>query len=98
MKPETKLTREILVTLRKKGGWWCKIHGGPSQRGIPDILGCYNGKFFAFEVKTAKGKLTELQVHNLNRIHRAGGAAKVIRSVEEAINVVDKYGESKGED
>jgi len=92
MKPETKLTHAILAALRERGGWWRKIHGGPSQRGIPDILGCYNGKFFAFEVKMPKGKLTELQAHNIDKIRESGGIAKVIYSVEEAIDIVDRYG------
>lgn len=56
-------------------------------RGIPDIIGCYNGRMFAFEVKRAKSEVyykdgrekisgrTVLQKYNLDKIKKAGGYA-----------------------
>ena len=54
-----------------------------NRKGIPDIIVCYKGRFIAFEVKTTKGKATELQKLNLRQIEDAGGKAYVVRSVEE---------------
>lgn len=48
-------------------------------RGIPDIIGVCNGKFFAWELKaTDKDKADPLQRHVLEKIKRAGGIARVV--------------------
>ena len=61
-----------------------KTHGGVyGTAGIPDIIACVNGRFFAFEVKTASGKATQLQQATIRKILAAGGTALVVRSVDE---------------
>lgn len=61
-----------------------KTHGGVyGTAGIPDIIACVNGRFFAFEVKTASGKATQLQQATVRKILSAGGTALVVRSVDE---------------
>ena len=61
-----------------------KTHGGVyGTAGIPDIIACVNGRFFAFEVKTASGKATQLQQATVRKILAAGGTALVVRSVDE---------------
>jgi hypothetical protein len=53
--------------------------GGPYSRpGIPDIVGCYNGVYFAIECKAGKGKTTALQDRELSLISKAGGIAIVV--------------------
>ncbi len=48
-------------------------------RGIPDIIGCYRGKFFAWELKRSYAETKKktgrivLQIHVLNLINKAGG-------------------------
>lgn len=70
--------------------WIRKIHGGPYQRaGIPDLIGCLHGLFFAFEVKMPGEVATPLQLHTLREITRAAATARVISSVEEAERVLD---------
>lgn len=54
--------------------------------GIPDIIGCLNGRFFAIELKTVSGKLSKIQEHVKRLIERSGGAYAVCRSWEEALN------------
>ena len=56
--------------------------------GIPDIISCVNGKFFAFEVKTATGKATPLQETTIRKILAAGGTAAVVRSVDEVRTLI----------
>ena len=46
--------------------------------GVPDIVGCHRGNFFAFECKSGKNKPTALQEKNLSDISGAGGIARVI--------------------
>lgn len=99
--PETKLTTEILKSLKKYGGFWVKIHGSAYQTsGLPDIVGCYRGQFIAIEVKMP-GKAEDAslrQRHMLKRIRSAGGVPRIVTSTEEALEVVrsadrklDKY-------
>ena len=52
--------------------------------GIPDIIGCLRGRFFAIEVKREDGKLTRLQQVNLILIKEAEGYSTVARSSEDA--------------
>lgn len=46
--------------------------------GIPDILACINGHFVGIEVKSDTGSPSELQLHNVRAIRRAGGFAFVL--------------------
>jgi hypothetical protein len=77
----------------KKEGWWVKIHGGPFQiRGVPDILGCYKGKFVAFEVKVPGKEDTQsaMQLAIFARIRLAGGVPKLVSSATDATGVLEK--------
>lgn len=61
-----------------------KTHGGLyGTAGIPDIIACIDGGFYAFEVKQPGGKLTRLQESTLGKIQAAGGVAVKVVSVEE---------------
>jgi hypothetical protein len=46
--------------------------------GIPDIVGCCCGFFFAYELKMPGNKTTTLQDYMLRRIRIAMGRAKVL--------------------
>ena len=52
--------------------------GGFGRSGIPDIVGCYKGVFFAIECKAGKGIPTALQERELMNIKKAGGQAWVV--------------------
>ncbi len=52
-------------------------------KGASDILGVYNGRFLAIEVKSDSGKLSDNQKEFLERINSYGGIAFVARSVED---------------
>ena len=82
---ESEITASILKYLRSLDGCFCwKEHGGPyGTNGIPDIICCRNGKFYAFEVKAAKGKPTKLQEAILRKINAAGGTSLIVRSVDD---------------
>lgn len=67
-----------------------KEHGGMyGTAGIPDIIACVNGQFFAFEVKTDTGKTTALQDSTIRKILASGGHAFVVRSVDEVRTAID---------
>lgn len=70
-----------------------KTHGGMyGTAGIPDIIACIDGRFFAFEVKTAIGQVTPLQETTIRKILAAGGTAAVVRSVDEVRAILTTYG------
>jgi hypothetical protein len=52
---------------------------GLGRSGIPDIIGCYNGRFIAIECKAGKGKTTTLQERELQLIKDSGGFTFVAR-------------------
>ena len=79
-----------LKTVPRCFAW--KEHGGMySTAGIPDVICCLDGRFFAFEVKTPEGRLTKLQEHTIQRIKDAGGHAFVVRSVDDVKAVLWAY-------
>lgn len=93
MKPESRRQRKIRQELKAEvGGWWFKVWGGPFQQaGIPDILGCCCGLFFAFEVKTDEGETSKIQDVTIEDIRElGGGVAEVVRTPEEAVRFVKK--------
>ena len=74
--------QRLLKTVPRCFAW--KEHGGMyGSAGIPDVICCLDGRFFAFEVKTPEGRVTKLQEQTIHRIRVAGGHAYVVRSVED---------------
>lgn len=79
MGPEKKFETKVKKYLKSKGAYIVKHHGGYySARGVPDLLVCYRGLFIALELKSEKGKLSELQRYNIREISKAGGIATVL--------------------
>ena len=60
-----------------------KTHGSIYSAGQPDLLGCYQGRTLALEVKRPGGKPTKLQMAMLKKWEAAGAIAAVVHSVEE---------------
>ncbi|MBW1939200.1 MAG: VRR-NUC domain-containing protein [Deltaproteobacteria bacterium] len=81
-KQESRLQAEVLRYLRSLPQ--CRaFRVWPTERGLPDVVCCYRGRFYAFELKVSKNKPTPLQEHVLQEIRDAGGVAKIIRSIDE---------------
>lgn len=82
-----KAIMKYLKTVPRCFAW--KEHGGMyGTAGIPDVIACIDGRFFAFEVKTDIGKPTKLQEATIRKILDAGGTAVVVRSVEEVKSAI----------
>lgn len=80
---EKEFQNKILKKLRKKGLFYKIWGGGYQEAGIPDILGCYKGYFIGIELKTDKGRLSELQKYQLKRIEDNNGFSLVLRPSNE---------------
>ena len=85
--PEVKVKRKVVATLKElKAYYFYPVTGGYGGSGVPDIVGCYKGRFFGIECKAGKNKATALQQKNLDQIRGCGGIAMVIN--EDSVNNV----------
>jgi hypothetical protein len=79
MTPEAKVKRKVKAVLDELGAYhFFPLMGGFGRAGVPDIIGCYNGYFFAIECKAGSNKTTALQDRELATIRKAGGVAIII--------------------
>lgn len=68
------------------------IHGDLYNVGIPDLIGCYRGKFFAIELKVKKNKPTPLQTQRLLSVEKAGGIQGVAWTWGDVKKILEKCG------
>lgn len=77
--PEGRIKAKVVAQLKALGAYYFyPVTGGFGRSGVPDIVGCYRGRFFAIECKAGKNKPTPLQEKNLSEITQAGGLAWVV--------------------
>jgi Holliday junction resolvase len=89
MTPEKKVKNEVVKVLKTFGAYYFyPVTGGYGASGVPDIVGCYKGRFFAIECKAGKGTTTALQERNIAQTIAQGGLAIVVN--ENNIPDVDK--------
>ena len=90
---EAELTRDCVRRLNKLHNCFAvKVHGNPYQRrGLPDIVGCYEGDFFGIEMKLPgrQRRLTPIQKANLDKIRAAGGLAGMATNYRECLEIID---------
>lgn len=88
---ESKLSRRISDELRKNGAFCFKVWGSEyMMAGLPDIIGCYQGKFFGLETKLPEKRdnVSPVQELIMAKIRKAGGHAQVVCSSTEAVKVM----------
>lgn len=98
MKKETRIGRDLDKRLGCMGAVTYNIQQ-VARRGIPDRLGCLNGKFFALEIKTCRENAekrtgtTALQRYNVDKINRHGGFARFIypENMDEVLDELFKW-------
>ena len=79
MTPEGKVKKAVVKQLKELGAYYFfPMTGGYGKSGVPDIVGCHEGKFFGIECKAGRNKPTALQEKNLRDIKNAGGLSLVI--------------------
>ena len=90
---EKDLQRQVVEFLRKAGVWFYHPREGKKGTdGLPDIIGCCSGKFFAIELKTPEAKTPRLrseQVKVLEKIKEAGGFVLVANNLESVVNFIN---------
>lgn len=89
MTPEGKVKLKVVKQLKELGCYYFfPATGGYGKSGVPDIVGCYRGKFFGIECKAGKNKPTALQEMNLRQIGEAYGIAYVVN--EDNMNDIEQ--------
>lgn len=96
MTAESDIKREVMVFLNALPRAYFRviqvsgIRGRKSMtKGVLDIVGCYNGRAVAIEIKTPTGKLEESQREFITAWLLAGGIAFVARSVADVIRFLE---------
>ena len=85
---ESLIQSKILKHLQQRPDCWVVKTIQCNQRGGPDLLLCYNGKFIALEVKSDTGRATKIQLAQMQRIRAAGGTAEIVRSIEDVKEIL----------
>lgn len=89
MTPEAKVKKAITDYLRTIGAWYDNpVRTGYGRRGVPDIVGCHKGMFFALEVKAPGGTASPWQRREIAAIIEAGGDAQVVWSVDDVRHLI----------
>lgn len=88
--PEAKVKAKVRAILNKYNAYhFMPATGGYGKSGVPDIVGCFRGYFFAIECKSGKNTTTALQELELNKIRQAGGWSTVVN--EDNIQEVEQW-------
>jgi len=80
MAGEKQFENKVKKFFQEQGNiWFTKIWGGGYQKsGIPDLICCVNGIFISVELKASKGKASELQIYNTNKVNQANGIGIIL--------------------
>lgn len=77
--PEKKVKDKVVAILKARGVYYFfPATYGMGRSGVPDIICCAGGRFFAIECKAGSNKPTALQLHEMDSIRKAGGVALVV--------------------
>jgi hypothetical protein len=91
---ESRLSRRIIQRLQQEFGLriFCfKVWGNEHQQaGLPDILGCIEGRFFGLETKLPESRENVSMRQELTHtmIRQGGGFVRVVTSTDEAVEAL----------
>lgn len=81
---EAQFQKKVKKLLGKREKLYYFVKEARSIRGIPDIIGVYNGRFFAMELKKSRSEANKktgrivLQRYTLRLIDKAGGLGYIV--------------------
>ena len=71
--PEGAVKKQIKAALTRHKAWFfMPVSGGYGVHGIPDFVGCHNGRSFGVEAKAAGKKASALQLLQKSLMEAAG--------------------------
>lgn len=88
--PESKVKAKGVEIFKKHGAYYFfPAQNGYGRAGIPDAIVCFKGEFLGVEFKAGYNKPSALQEREMAAIHKAGGAAMVVR--EDTLDQLDQW-------
>ena len=86
---EKEITHSIRSLLKQFQIFHWKNFGGPmGEKGVSDLLGCYQGKMLALEVKKPGGRPSPEQLRFIENVKANGGIAAIVHSIDEVIELL----------
>lgn len=84
---EQQITQQIRQVLKICRVWHFKNWSGPMTfpKGISDILGCWQGRMLAIEIKKPGGRISPDQQKFIDTVNAEGGIAFVAWSVDDVV-------------
>lgn len=86
------ILRKVLLYLRYRKDCRAFMVEAGAECGIPEILCCCKGRFFALTVKAAGEEASPIQSAQMETIRRTGGTAVVVRSVSDVTRILERAG------
>jgi hypothetical protein len=91
---ESQFSKKVKKVLDTWDRCYYFIKEAKSLRGIPDVVGCCNGHFFALELKKSASEARKktgrivLQLYIVSLIRKAGGFAEIVHpeNLDETLN------------
>ena len=71
---------------------------GNTERGLPDIVAVYKGRFIAIEVKSGKDRMSIYQQHRKQEIENARGVYFVARSTDDFLTFWENFRKASEKD
>lgn len=100
MLSEASIQHDVIRAVNRSGrAWVARCNSGFIDgvrfglgRGTPDLIGMLTttGRFFALEVKSARGRLSDDQRRWAHAARQRGAFVAVVRSVEDAIDAISR--------
>lgn len=89
---ESEIEKLLVAEVRRLGGWAYKWVS-PGNAGVPDRIVVFPGRPPVFvELKAATGRLSALQVVQLQRLQQLGQDVEVVRGLEGLVDFFTRYG------
>ena len=57
--------------------------------GCPDVIVCYKGRFIGLEIKTSKGKQSQIQKITESLIKECGGEYYIVKSLDDVLKILN---------
>ena len=92
--PEKKVKDKVVKILKHYGAYYFfPATYGFGRRGVPDIVCCLEGNFFAIECKAGKNKPTALQEREIEAIRKTKGVALVVNeeNIDHVRILIEKF-------
>lgn len=90
MNSEKKIQNAVSKYLDSVPELYYNKHSERYKKGVPDIIGCYRGHFFAIELKREKGGvIAPLQTRHAEKITKAAGRHLFASSLQQVVDFIE---------